>query len=82
MTYEIYIYIDLEGKVGQSEDPPTAIDSASVLDGQLTVLRVSWIGGVQFCEEYDPSDDNNWSEAVEADTDCDESGDGVYHFIP
>ena len=34
-----YFYIFEDGRVGQSESPPTNVDAECVLDGMLTVLR-------------------------------------------
>ena len=51
----MYLYIDIEGKVGKSATSPTDTDNAAITDGQLTVIEISIDSyGNIFPESIDP----------------------------
>lgn len=80
MSGVVYLYIDIEGKIGKSDDAPTEVDIASVADGQLTVLQITSSDYGIFVEEYDPSieDDDKWCDVQAAIKDTDDYGNGFH----
>lgn len=83
MRSPVYVYIDIQGKIGKSYSGPTEADLQSVADGQLTVLQIETNQhGHLFVEEYDPSieDDEKWCDIQAAQTDTDDGG-NEYHFV-
>lgn len=77
----VYLYIDIEGRVGKATTEPTDEDIACVRDGQLTVIRIEQdqFGNV-FPEEMDPAMDSEpWFDVSSADIEEEEGR--KYHVV-
>lgn len=61
----VYLFIDEEGKVGQSNDEPTSFDFEAAGDGRLDIIKVVFKQGLieQYCPET-----ADWVEPDEAET--------------
>lgn len=78
----VYVYIDIEGKIGKTEEPPTEQDLAAIVDGQLSVMRIALdeFGNV-FPELCDPEmEGEQWYDVPAAEDDRDDEG-RPFHFV-
>lgn len=79
----VYLYIDMDGNVGKSTDPPTEEDTHEVNIGSLRVVRISLDSyGNAFPELFDPElPDEPWFDVPKTTIETTDFGD-EYHYVP